>query len=1382
MAFSTKLNLIDQKFEQTSNGTLTLSGGTRIADSGTLQYLTDQSGAYVARSLVDAAYVSGLTNGLETRVEDLETWSGTTEIRVDNLETWSGATDTIIDGIESDIQYLSGQTDTKLAILDFDTYSGATDSRLGMIESAATALDVRVDDLEMWSGLTDTTIDGIQSDIQYISGQTDTKLAIVDFETYSGATDTRIDNLEIIGDVALTGATNGLTKVGRDVILGGALTGDTTICGGGAYSLNLGAGGYELQDFSVRADNLVQISGGLVTQIVGDGSQLYLTGTEIGINSGNTAFRGMVYCNDYSANFQPHSLVDKAYVTDYVTGLTSQAILTANNGLTKTGQNVTLGGALTEDTTICGNHDLNIRVTEANLSGSTGVNLTGEIRLKTTPADFAGDVLTFDPSDGSISKTTLSSLGGITGGTNGLHAVGQNVLLGGVLTETTNLRGACLDISDVAGFNVRTSGNTDMNIDAQNCGGFLIKSQCGSINTFPDFTNAVGILGHVHEANGFAVYDNRTGSTRTGIEYADDYSANYSNRSLVDKQYVDTIATGLQVHAAALFATTEDITLSGLQSIDGFMVSAGQRILVKNQSDETENGLYLAVDGGAWTRTTDFDNSPAGEITNGDLIPVTSGLTQNNSVWVLTTLNPIVLGTSNLTFTLFSTIIDVVGGQGIDVNMTGAMHTVCVQLASNCGMTFCGSGLAVNPNISGNALSYTDGVLNVNAANCGSVGAIPVGYNAGDCLVVACADITTALGTPINAAINGLTKVGSAVRLGGTITGETTLVLNGTGSPTLAITDNRIGTAGIEYSTDYSGGFTARSLVDKGFVTGLTSSIDSDITALDGRLDVIEPIYLTGATNGLTKVGAHDVKLGGALNTWVDIATNDNDFYIHDTANVKLQLSNGMITLGKQSGTVYSYAYVDGCGSNGIGLDSVGGILCTSSVYIAPEVIQLRTISGQTNAGIFIGHDSIEVVANKTFGLFSGITYNDDYGSRFGARSLVDKGYVTGLTSSIDGDITAIDGRLDIIEPIYVTGATNGLCKTDAHTVQLGGLITEMTSIDLVGNSYLRIGDFNTGGTLNIGGPGAAPQFSYAGLSFNNGSGEYTNLQSTAGMVQFNATSGGTQKVLQFCHNNGLVYYDDYSSDFTARSLVDKAYVDGLVAASGVTASNGLTAVGQDVQLGGSLTGDTTISMSSNQLLIEGTSGNYLFQNALLTLAPSDGNSTPEISIDASADTIELSTESGLQISLDGVLSAITLTGIVNLETAPVAGEITDSVLVRASDGTVKTVSGAALGDKNNVYTFTAVSNAVELTTGSSYVILGDSTGGAFTITLPSSPISGQAFKIKDAGGDALSEPITVNGNGNNIDGGATAMINTSYGALELMWSGTEWLSLAFIN
>lgn len=93
-------------------------------------------------------------------------------------------------------------------------------------------------------------------------------------------------------------------------------------------------------------------------------------------------------------------------------------------------------------------------------------------------------------------------------------------------------------------------------------------------------------------------------------------------------------------------ATTANITLSGAQSIDGVSVIAGDRVLVKNQTTASANGIYVAA-AGAWSRSTDFDTAAEALLATAF---VSEGTTQGNSGWTMTTDAPITLGTTSLVF------------------------------------------------------------------------------------------------------------------------------------------------------------------------------------------------------------------------------------------------------------------------------------------------------------------------------------------------------------------------------------------------------------------------------------------------------------------------------------------------------------------------------------------------------------------------------------------------------------------------------------------------------------------------------------------------------------------------------------------------------------
>lgn len=108
-------------------------------------------------------------------------------------------------------------------------------------------------------------------------------------------------------------------------------------------------------------------------------------------------------------------------------------------------------------------------------------------------------------------------------------------------------------------------------------------------------------------------------------------------------------SANLAIKTPCRAATTANITLSGLQTIDGVALAADDRVLVKNQSSAIENGIYTASSGN-WRRTTDFD-SPY-ETVKGTQVLINEGTIEAGHVYVVTSNNPLIPGTSSLTFAI----------------------------------------------------------------------------------------------------------------------------------------------------------------------------------------------------------------------------------------------------------------------------------------------------------------------------------------------------------------------------------------------------------------------------------------------------------------------------------------------------------------------------------------------------------------------------------------------------------------------------------------------------------------------------------------------------------------------------------------------------------
>lgn len=134
------------------------------------------------------------------------------------------------------------------------------------------------------------------------------------------------------------------------------------------------------------------------------------------------------------------------------------------------------------------------------------------------------------------------------------------------------------------------------------------------------------------------------------------------------KSYVDSARSGLDVKQSVRAATTAPINLaSDLEAGDtldtNVTLVAGDRVLVKNQSTASENGIYVVQASGAAVRATDFDSNA--EVTPGAFTFVEEGATNADSGWVLTTNGTINVGVTGLAFAQFSGAGQVTAGAGL---------------------------------------------------------------------------------------------------------------------------------------------------------------------------------------------------------------------------------------------------------------------------------------------------------------------------------------------------------------------------------------------------------------------------------------------------------------------------------------------------------------------------------------------------------------------------------------------------------------------------------------------------------------------------------------------------------------------------------------------
>jgi len=154
-----------------------------------------------------------------------------------------------------------------------------------------------------------------------------------------------------------------------------------------------------------------------------------------------------------------------------------------------------------------------------------------------------------------------------------------------------------------------------------------------------------------------------------------------------NKRYVDAAVVGIDWKASVRAATTAAVTLATAfengDTLDGVTLATGNRILVKDQTDGTENGIYVVEASGAPTRASDADT--AAEVTASFAVFVEEGTVNADAAWTLTNNGTVTIGTTVLVFTQFTGLGQITAGAGL----TKTANTLDVVA---------GTGIVVNAN------------------------------------------------------------------------------------------------------------------------------------------------------------------------------------------------------------------------------------------------------------------------------------------------------------------------------------------------------------------------------------------------------------------------------------------------------------------------------------------------------------------------------------------------------------------------------------------------------------------------------------------------------------------------------------------------------------
>ena len=325
------------------------------------------------------------------------------------------------------------------------------------------------------------------------------------------------------------------------------------------------------------------------------------------------------------------------------------------------------------------------------------------------PFSLAGGVSTFSAGTTGLTPSTATggaiTLGGVLVVTNG--GTGASTLNGYVKGSGTAAMTASATIpnTDVSGLGTMSTQNaSSVAITGGTATGVAITGSTVNNTTIGSTTAAAGTFTSVAMTSGTIT------------------TAPTNSIDIVNKEYADSIASGINFHAACNLASTAALpsctynngasgvgatltaTANGALTVDSVLTVVNNRVLVKNQASGAQNGIYVVTQVGTagtpfiLTRATDYDTSGSGtnEIDQGDYVLVLAGTVNANTSWVQQTALPIIVGTTALVWAQFGAPITYSAGTGLTLAGTTFSITNTAVTAATYGSASQVPVLAVN--------------------------------------------------------------------------------------------------------------------------------------------------------------------------------------------------------------------------------------------------------------------------------------------------------------------------------------------------------------------------------------------------------------------------------------------------------------------------------------------------------------------------------------------------------------------------------------------------------------------------------------------------------------------------------------------------------------
>jgi hypothetical protein len=984
---------------------------------------------------------------------------------------------------------------------------------------------------------------GIVTAIGNVSGGNITTAGVVDATGNVNGSHLNAVNSVTAANATITNniaATNGNVTAGANVVATGNVSGNNVSATHRVSTANLTITG-DVTGHLIPAANETYDLGNSAMKW----RDLYLSGTSIKLgeqtitsNSVGTNFTNAIFStsatvsgNVSAGNVSGGNLVSANYVTGTLTTAAQPNITSVGNltGLTVNGNisisNVTGTNGILVDNLYYSNGTAWDLQQAAGSSGqiqfNDGNNFSASANLS---FDGTTNVLTVTGNIGAShisASNTISATGNVSGG---------NITTAGAVDATGNVSGSNLTTAgvvsatgNVTGANINTAGNV--------------------------YANTALVTGNISSAANLNVSAANIGFTSTSntIDFNGarliDLGTPTDGTDAATKAYVDGVASGLTVKDSVRALAATNIALDGsVTTVDGVSLSNGDRVLVKGQTTESENGIYVANTGG-WTRSEDMNL--AAEFPSAFTF-VEEGTNYADTGWVMTTNGAITVGTTNIVWTQFSGAGTYLAGNGI--KLTGSTFDVeyddvTIKLNNNGNLYIPGNISLSNPNI-GNATGVS--LLLTGDANIS--GNLYIG------------GVTIANGN-----ISAPNFVGNVIGdVQGNISGNIT-VSGGAGAIQFANAANAlVSSSSLNFNTTGNvltvGANATNGTVSAGFLTGtLTTAAQPNITSV-GNLtnlnvdgNVVANVfksdnyqYANGSPIDFQTAAGNSFEVQFKANGTNDLAASTALTFNSDTAMLSITGNAKVSTL---SNTHVLVAGTDGLlqGTSGLTF-SAANLSVTGNVHASGQVMAANVRANNLTAThvTFAGADGLITGSGN-------LTFSTDTLSTVNITA-------TGA-ANVTGNISAANGNLgNLVTANYVAGTLTTNAQTNITSVGT------LTSLAVSG-----VTDLNTVANVRIGGATA---------------GQYLQAVDNAGNVTWatldsSIIANGTSNVTIATANGNVVTNVNGSAILTVSGT--GANVTGVITATGnvdannINASNVITAAA-NVDSTSSVTGTVKVT------------------------------------------------------------------------------------------------------------------------------------------------------------------------------------------------------------